>query len=93
MADSTEILQAFLAQHPDIEIFEIILPDVCGGLRGKWLTRDKIHKAMAGELKMPLSALAFDVWGRDAGEPGVRNRGRRWFLRARPQDPGHRAVV
>nr|MBP6700841.1 glutamine synthetase [Halioglobus sp.] len=66
MADGTEILQAFLAQHPDIEIFEIILPDVCGGLRGKWLTRDKIHKAMAGELKMPLSSLAFDVWGRDA---------------------------
>lgn len=67
MADSTEILQAFLAQHPDIEIFEIILPDVCGGLRGKWLTRDKIHRAMAGELKMPLSSLAFDVWGRDPG--------------------------
>jgi glutamine synthetase len=66
MADDKEILQAFLAKHPDIEIFEIILPDVCGGLRGKWLTRDKIHKAMAGELKMPLSSLAFDVWGRDA---------------------------
>ncbi|MDH4039239.1 MAG: glutamine synthetase family protein [Gammaproteobacteria bacterium] len=66
MADNKEILQSFLAKHPDIEIFEIILPDVCGGLRGKWLTRDKIHKAMAGELKMPLSSLAFDVWGRDA---------------------------
>ncbi|MEE4147146.1 MAG: glutamine synthetase family protein [Halieaceae bacterium] len=66
MDDNTKILQAFLAKHPDIEIFEIILPDVCGGLRGKWLTRDKIQKAMAGELKMPLSSLAFDVWGRDA---------------------------
>ncbi|MCB1707210.1 MAG: glutamine synthetase [Halioglobus sp.] len=66
MADNHDILQAFLAEHPDVEIFEIILPDVCGGLRGKWLTRDKMHKAMAGELKMPLSSLAFDVWGRDA---------------------------
>jgi glutamine synthetase len=66
MVDNTAILQAFLAKHPDIEIFEIILPDVCGGLRGKWLTRDKIQKVMAGELKMPLSSLAFDVWGRDA---------------------------
>jgi len=66
MDDNKEILQAFLAKHPDIEIFEIILPDVCGGLRGKWLTRDKIQKLMAGELKMPLSSLAFDVWGRDA---------------------------
>jgi glutamine synthetase len=66
MADNNEILQAFLSRHPDIEIFEVILPDVCGGLRGKWLTRDKIHKVMAGELKIPLSSIAFDVWGRDA---------------------------
>ena len=66
MSDNKQILQAFLDQHPDIEIFEIMLPDVCGGLRGKWLPRGKIHKAMAGELKLPLSSLAFDVWGRDA---------------------------
>tara|TARA_R110001592_G_scaffold363043_2_gene679778 strand:+ start:36648 stop:37994 length:1347 start_codon:yes stop_codon:yes gene_type:complete len=60
------ILEAFLKKHPEIEIFEIVLPDVCGGLRGKWLTRDKIHKVLAGELKLPMSSLAFDVWGRDA---------------------------
>jgi glutamine synthetase len=59
-------LQQFLDQHPDIEVFEIIVPDVCGGLRGKWVTREKIHKVFAGEFKLPLSALAFDVWGRDA---------------------------
>jgi glutamine synthetase len=67
MVDDT-ILDGFLERHPDMEIFEIVLPDVCGGLRGKWLTRDKIHKAMAGELKLPLSSLAFDIWGRDAEE-------------------------
>jgi glutamine synthetase len=48
MDDKKEKLQSFLDKHPEIEIFEIILPDVCGGLRGKWITRDKIHKAMAG---------------------------------------------
>jgi glutamine synthetase len=67
MADNNE-LQAFLEAHPDIEIFEVLIPDVCGGLRGKWITRDKIHKVFAGELKIPLSALAFDVWGRDGEE-------------------------
>jgi glutamine synthetase len=66
MDDKKDKLQSFLDKHPEIEIFEIILPDVCGGLRGKWITRDKIHKAMAGELKIPESSLAFDVWGRDA---------------------------
>jgi glutamine synthetase len=70
MADNNQGLQAFLDKYPDIEVFEVILPDVCGGLRGKWVTRDKIHKVFAGELKLPLSALAFDVWGRD-GEAWV----------------------
>jgi glutamine synthetase len=70
MANNNNSLQAFLSKYPDIEIFEIILPDVCGGLRGKWVTRDKIHKVIAGELKLPLSSLAFDVWGRD-GEAWV----------------------
>ena len=66
MADDPDQLQAFLDAHPQIEIFEILLPDLCGGVRGKWVTRDKIHKILAGEVKLPLSSLAFDVWGRDA---------------------------
>ncbi|WP_241505935.1 glutamine synthetase family protein [Parahaliea mediterranea] len=65
MADSGERLQAFLDAHPDIEVFEVILPDIAGGLRGKWVTRDKIHSVLAGELKLPASSLAFDVFGRD----------------------------
>ncbi len=68
MSHIDEQLDAFLAGYPDIEIFEIMLKDLCGGLRGKWVTRDKIYKAMAGGLKMPLSTLAFDVWGRDGEE-------------------------
>lgn len=70
MADNNDDLQAFLDAHPQIEIFEVLIPDVCGGLRGKWITRDKIHKVFAGQLKIPLSSLAFDVWGRD-GEAWV----------------------
>ena len=60
-------LDEFLAAHPDIEVFEIILPDLAGGFRGKWVTRDKIHKVVEGGLKLPVSTLAFDVWGRDVG--------------------------
>jgi glutamine synthetase len=68
MPENNEKLQSFLEQYPEIEIFEVMLMDLCGGLRGKWVTRDKINKVMAGGLKMPLSTLAFDVWGRDAQE-------------------------
>jgi glutamine synthetase len=65
MNDSNDDLQAFLEKHADIEVFEVMLPDIAGGLRGKWVTREKMEKVMAGGLKLPLSALAFDIWGRD----------------------------
>lgn len=64
--NSNNSLQDYLAKHPDTEIVEMILPDICGGLRGKWITRDKFDKLLAGELKMPLSSLVCDVFGRDA---------------------------
>lgn len=63
--DTSERLQTFLNQNPDIELFEVMLPDIGGGLRGKWITRDKIYKLFAGEIKLPASSVAFDVWGRD----------------------------
>ena len=65
MSKDNQRLQVFLDANPDIEVFEVILPDIAGGLRGKWVTRDKIHKVFSGGLKLPTSALAFDVWGRD----------------------------
>jgi glutamine synthetase len=61
-------LEQFLEQYPDIDLFELIVPDISGGLRGKWVARDKIYTAFKGEIKLPVSALAFDVWGRDVEE-------------------------
>ena len=58
-------LNDFLSDHPDIDLFEVLLPDLNGNLRGKWLSRDHIHKVFDGGIKMPLTTLGFDVWGRD----------------------------
>ncbi|MGK0500957.1 MAG: glutamine synthetase [Oceanicoccus sp.] len=58
-------LDEFLAQYPEIELFEVILPDVNAGLRGKWISREKIRKILSGGIKLPLSSLVFDIWGRD----------------------------
>ena len=65
MSEELKQLNAFLEEYPDIELFEVILPDLNGKLRGKWLPRAKIETAFAGGLKLPLTTLAFDVWGRD----------------------------
>lgn len=61
-------LEAFLERHPDLELCEVILPDLAGGLRGKWVTRDKLPGVFAGELKLPVSSVVFDSWGRDVEE-------------------------
>ena len=58
-------LDAFLDQHPDIEMFEVLLHDINGVQRGKWLPVDKIYKLFDGGFKMPLSSCSLDIWGRD----------------------------
>lgn len=64
-SDDRKLLQDFLSANPNIEIFEVILPDANGNLRGKWLPRSKIEKAFNGSLKLSITTLSFDVWGRD----------------------------
>ena len=61
-------LDQFLTDNPDIEMFEVLLHDLNGVQRGKWLPRDKINKVFSGGYKMPLSSCALDCWGRDQEE-------------------------
>jgi glutamine synthetase len=60
-------LDAFLQQHPDLEVFEVLLPDINGQLRGKWVSRENLAKVFGGGFKLPVSTIAFDIWGRDIG--------------------------
>ena len=62
------MLEQFLQDNPDIEMFEVLLHDLNGVQRGKWLPRDKIHKVFTGGYKMPLSSCSLDCWGRDQEE-------------------------
>jgi len=66
-------LQEFLTANPDIEIFEAFIPDINGHLRGKWLPRSKIENAINGSLKLPITTLGYDVWGKDVGSWVVEN--------------------
>jgi len=62
---SIDALEQFLQTHPEIEIFEVILHDLNGIHRGKWLPREQIHKLFQGGYKMPQSTCSLDSWGRD----------------------------
>jgi len=63
-----EQLDQFLQTHPEVEIFEVILHDLNGIHRGKWLPREQIHKLFEGGYKMPQSTCSLDSWGRDLEE-------------------------
>jgi len=60
-------LDAFLRAHPGLEVFEVLLPDINGQLRGKWVSRENLAKVFDGGFKLPVSTVAFDIWGRDIG--------------------------
>ncbi len=68
MPENNDPLQSYLSRYPETEVFEVMLLDLGGGLRGKWVAADKMPSVMAGEMKLPLTTLAMDAWGRDIGD-------------------------
>ena len=61
----TSPVREYLAQNPETETVEVVLSDLNGIYRGKWLPADGIDKVLEGKFKMPLTAVACDIWGRD----------------------------
>jgi glutamine synthetase len=61
---------AFLAANPGVETIELLMPDMCGILRGKRLTRNSFKKLYSGSVRTPGSLYILDVTGRDL--PAVR---------------------
>jgi len=57
--------EAFLAEHPDLDTLEVILPDTNGVLRGKWLPGAALRKVFEQGVAFPFSLFGLDVWGRE----------------------------
>lgn len=68
MSDRAE---AFLRQHPDLEMLEVLFVDVNGVPRGKWLKPQSLIKAFNGELSFPRSSYVSDIWGNTAIGTGL----------------------
>jgi glutamine synthetase len=62
--NSTPLLD-FLEQHPAIETIEMVLTDLNGIYRGKWVPVEGAQKLVEGKFKIPLTAVSPDIWGRD----------------------------
>ncbi|WP_233133066.1 glutamine synthetase family protein [Actibacterium pelagium] len=58
----------WLKANPDIDWVIVAVCDLNGVLRGKRVPRNQVRKALKGGVRMPLSACAVDIWGRDIAE-------------------------
>jgi glutamine synthetase len=60
-----EIARQFLVDNPDIEVIEVLLIDLNGVHRGKWIPRHKLESVFEGGLRIALTSVTPDIWGRD----------------------------
>jgi glutamine synthetase len=56
---------AFLAANPGVKTIELLMPDMCGVLRGKRLTRNSFRKLYSGSVRTPGSLYILDITGQD----------------------------
>lgn len=64
-------IEAFLAEHPDLDTVEVVLPDTNGVLRGKWLPGSAVKKVFEDGVALPFSLYGLDVWGREVESTGM----------------------
>lgn len=63
--------EAFLAAHPDIEAFDIVLTDANGIGRGKIIRRHELMGLYTSGRHLPISILGLDICGEDVHETGL----------------------
>ncbi len=63
--------EAFLAAHPDVEAFDIILHDANGIGRGKIIRRHELLSFYNNGRHLPISILGLDICGEDVHETGL----------------------
>ncbi len=63
--------EAFLAAHPDIEAFDIVLHDANGIGRGKIIRRHELLSFYKSGRHLPISILGLDICGEDVHETGL----------------------
>jgi glutamine synthetase len=63
--------EAFLAAHPEIEAFDLVLIDSNGIARGKIIRRHELMSLYTSGRHMPVSILGLDICGEDVDETGL----------------------
>jgi glutamine synthetase len=70
-SESANAFEQALRDRPDAERIDVLFCDINGILRGKWVPRDAISKICGGEIRLPVSTSALNLWGEDVDESGL----------------------
>jgi glutamine synthetase len=68
---TNEEAERFLADNPDIESVDFLIPDINGVMRGKWGQTEALAKVGYPGINMPLSIFGLDIWGREVEATGI----------------------
>jgi glutamine synthetase len=68
---SVQVAQEFLAQNPDIDLFELFILDANGVPRGKLLHRDELLAVYASGRPLPSTILGLSINGDDVEDTGL----------------------
>ena len=71
MSDFLEEYAAYEGRHGTPERIELLLCDINGILRGKWLPADQIDKLAKGGVRLPISTYAPTIMGTEPGEAAL----------------------
>jgi glutamine synthetase len=71
MKDFAAKAARFMQDNPDIEIVELVFPDMNGVMRGKWLPARQIDKLAKGATRMPMSTYNLDIASEDVEEAHI----------------------
>jgi len=63
--------EAFLAAHPEIEAFDLVLTDANGVARGKIIRRHELLGLYTAGRHLPISILGLDILGEDVADTGL----------------------
>ncbi len=62
---------AFQAAHGAVETLEVLIADLNGVVRGKWLPAAALAKLADEGARLPRSTYGLDIWGEDVDEAGI----------------------
>ncbi len=68
---TNEEAERFLADNPDIESVDFLIPDINGVMRGKWGRPKRSPRPVIRASNMPLSIFGLDIWGREVEATGI----------------------